>query len=1120
MNSANPYGMANQQQQQQQPAPLQTQLDNPASYLESMRTPTQPRAPATPAGQILPQSTQVTPNSNQSQRNASQSPDYVSARSQSQGLRAVSRPPTTPSVQDTPRKQADAPTPRLSNASSVTSPVPRQPLTRPTNTGFAVVISLPPLRPSGMDLNGTQQFPLVTAGVRWTVNLMPLGRREFNSLNAALACLDEQIRNRPQLVTSDAIMRAFDDLRQQYAQRVKMQKEYGGSLLFEFAELSKVRQQYHRDQAVFDNTKDFWAEAKRDRTKVTRHIEGLRRLVEHGWTCREFMEGYVMKSMGTEVVETNVYEQHFSRARQWGLSLRQVMQRAEQRRMMRIQEVPETSNLDITVRDINLAVNDLVEDENATNEPDERVTNAQLKRFTDKLRRVAPDRVPAEGLWGYVDERRQMLIPPSPGMPEIIKKVRERHELQERYEAAHPTTAVPPRTVKIRRAKNVGKEGFAKDGVLLPKRKGANKKGSKRKRDAAAKSTMDPAKPAIVEKDVTTREDEDDDNDHHGGGDDDNDSRRSHISENVGSYTGGHGEQGPISVRAKLTDEEIMENELSKVMGSLSLKVARPRRILERPEKVYVQPNELALPENCKRTPFKTALFNRAVSDALLYCGLDGRRPMSKEDIQAFSNSFGHLPTMAHQAGELFDELSESRMANETVLILIGQIHSMLGSMYESFRRDSYATEVITYFTELWRRTFGPSNYIPLQAGARPGPGHASLTLYDFRSLNVQDTSSGWLTDQAILAALLTSTENIYLPDMMVLHSWAQGLDDEPPIRDEARMHRRIALVFNLENHWLTVTIDTQTRTWNILDSAEYMDIGGTRRRQVVDLLEQYLRAQFPAWFTAGAQPPRGGSRTSEQQSNHNDCGIYVIENLLAFDQGEEQAQEVFPQAVRFRLAERFASRAMDVNQQTPTVPPPNRPRPSLNQMDAFTRAVKLRPAEARYDILPDNIARFSSSVTKPLVDLYDAKTQIFRRTRERSVDLSQPEGEDVRKDSGGNTPRERSRGESSSVGSSHHRRQSRLLFGPSPARTIPSTPVMSPSPTQNTSQLGSPSGQNQAMNTSAPVPSLPAQDTDGIQHLIDAATVAREQQKKAKEDAEKLKKSVQDTFATMNLKK
>ena len=78
------------------------------------------------------------------------------------------------------------------------------------------------------------------------------------------------------------------------------------------------------------------------------------------------------------------------------------------------------------------------------------------------------------------------------------------------------------------------------------------------------------------------------------------------------------------------------------------------------------------------------------------------------------------------------------------------------------------------------------------------------------------------------------------------------------------------------------------------------------------------MRQQFPNWFTPGARLPTRGDARSLQQTNDVDCGIYVIENALAFDEGEESALEVYPELVRLVLARRFADAALEHN---PTVP-------------------------------------------------------------------------------------------------------------------------------------------------------------------------------------------------------
>ena len=1092
----------------------------------------------------------VTPQSNQNQRNTS----YT--RGSSQG----SQPDFEGPLIDTTRQQAAAPLPRPGNANVyASSSSPRNELTSNTRAGFVIKIDLPEIRPSEMNLTGTQEFPLVTAGVQWRVTL--LGRfQDFDSLNAALACLENQIRMRS--TGPIAIMESFEDLRRQYTQRVKMQKEYGGSLLFEFAEKTLLRKQYAKDDALFEGTKQFWSEAKTDRNKVTRHIDGLRRLVQEKWICREFMEGYVMKGMNTEVVETNVYEQHLARARQWGLTAREVMQRAEQRRMRRIYEHPDTPSVDITTRDVNLAVDDLVEDGNIVNKPEEKITNAALRNLTELVKKATPNRVPpAMPLWGYVDERRQIFVPPRREQSQTgeairirlpqadeIKRLCDHYDRQTQFESNNLAFAKPPQKIRPAAAKNIDKEGYGKDGRPRPKRKGAGgrkepaKKANKNtKKSAVAEHTTSSPNLTAQSEGSGNGDDGGEDGEDEDSGDEDEDENGIRVGESppAAFYTGPRGEEGPFSKRVKLKPNEIWENDLSYLMGDLSLRVVQSKRKLDQRVRQYVTPDQVLIPAASVKSPLKVALFNRAVNDALEYSGLSGKTPMSGEDIQAFVNGFKDLAYLADQARDLFDELNASEMTNELVLVILGQIYSIVRVVHQNTRLNSWVHRATRYYMSLFENTYHPTAHIRLRPGATPADGHPALTLADVRSLLEDEPERGWVTDQLITSVLLTSTSHLFVPSIAATHAWTMG-EGDMPVDPAALFHGRVALVFNMENHWVTGTINTNTREWNILDSAEYMDSDRSRRRRIVRFMDEYMRAQFPLWFQPGNRQPQPGNAESQQQSNGNDCGIYVIENLLAFDEGEESASEVFVQAVRYRLIERLAVLAEfanpDIRQQRP------RDRPTPPDGNKIELAVVLRPAKARYEEIPE-AEKITSPATRTLEMVSEMKDIILKRNRRQISEGGQvqPEWVHIRKSmsepfpswhrSQAGSQREQSISPLSSLTS----RTPTDPLGRSQANSEHGSQMGSPTrghsgaPSSHDSLFSGPSQIGRAPPIMNPSAFAPAPGYGAIQPLIAAAQAGREVLKKNEEEAarkkkaeadEATKKSVQEIAKRMDRKK
>jgi hypothetical protein len=328
---------------------------------------------------------------------------------------------------------------------------------------------------------------------------------------------------------------------------------------------------------------------------------------------------------------------------------------------------------------------------------------------------------------------------------------------------------------------------------------------------------------------------------------------------------------------------------------------------LKKEKKTSVSARNLQFPKNALRSPFKLAIFNKVKRDVLRFINDEPPQQLSNADVTALTNGMTDLHLAFTETEELFRDLEKSRYSNETVLLLIGQIYSTFYMLHRNFRTETYAEWAHATVQDIWRGTYGNQERVSLNPG-----GSVIITMEDLESLNPLRPHHGWLTDDAMTAAIATRTTNLHVPNIPATAAFYNDRDAPAPLSDNARLMGRVGLVVHTPNHWVFVAIDTTTRTYDILNSAEWADRNNRRSQRLVDLAHRYMRAQFPEWYENGAEPRRGNAR-SAQQSNADDCGMYVNENAAAFDVGNPYG-EIIPTVSRAALATAWINEARQAN--------------------------------------------------------------------------------------------------------------------------------------------------------------------------------------------------------------
>jgi hypothetical protein len=218
-------------------------------------------------------------------------------------------------------------------------PEPQVSASAPANTALV---------PSNVDFRDTVKFPRVDADLTWVVP-WPGQDQYFHSLNDALFWM-QQNQNQ---VSFGLTVQMFEAIRQQYT-RLKYQKECGGSLLHAYASSTGLlKHGYINNAEMHQRTVGFWAEAKKDRDKVSRHAATVRNLTHRdGWMTTEFVEKYMLRAMNEDVFGSRLINNYFPDARDSGFSILELMRRAEQIRWGRFRADVKGFNPAIMNRDI------------------------------------------------------------------------------------------------------------------------------------------------------------------------------------------------------------------------------------------------------------------------------------------------------------------------------------------------------------------------------------------------------------------------------------------------------------------------------------------------------------------------------------------------------------------------------------------------------------------------------------------------------------------------------------------------------------------------------------------------------------------------------------------------
>ncbi|KAF7502514.1 hypothetical protein GJ744_005635 [Endocarpon pusillum] len=277
----------------------------------------------------------------------------------------------------------------------------------------------------------------------------------------------------------------------------------------------------------------------------------------------------------------------------------------------------------------------------------------------------------------------------------------------------------------------------------------------------------------------------------------------------------------------------------------------------------------------------------------------DGQRQveMAEEDTALLERADPRLFRFAAQrivdginrAG--FDDPSLAIYAQSTsdiVMLMLGQQIAQDSSMQQ-----------IQHLIDALTRAFGGGTRMTAVIPRFDEEEGTELTIEDFESLLLGRNRSGWLSGEAILAALRidASSEVAEVINPNVWQGYIQSGHRQDMVPRLLGNAYTIIIPYSFPGHWALGIIDQRNRQLHFLDSKHNEERRERFRRDMIRFIS------WSSWY-AGEQY-NISTRRSAQQLNDYDCGVYVIENARAF-LNHQQPPEIIGNAARLDVTQRM----------------------------------------------------------------------------------------------------------------------------------------------------------------------------------------------------------------------
>jgi Ulp1 protease family, C-terminal catalytic domain len=177
----------------------------------------------------------------------------------------------------------------------------------------------------------------------------------------------------------------------------------------------------------------------------------------------------------------------------------------------------------------------------------------------------------------------------------------------------------------------------------------------------------------------------------------------------------------------------------------------------------------------------------------------------------------------------------------------------------------------------------------------RGGNRGVDVNVFDLESFLVDEGHIGWLTGEAIVAAIMLGQDahREHVVDPYVWTAWINGGQQAAllPAIPGGNV-RDIVIPMHWGAHWTLIHIEGTQRRVHLQDSMYDPD----RRRMAESYVRNFLH-QIEG--LVGTAPWTFDPDSGRQQLNTRDCGLFVIENALAIRAGEYEPEPIIAMAAR-----------------------------------------------------------------------------------------------------------------------------------------------------------------------------------------------------------------------------
>jgi hypothetical protein len=316
------------------------------------------------------------------------------------------------------------------------------------------------------------------------------------------------------------------------------------------------------------------------------------------------------------------------------------------------------------------------------------------------------------------------------------------------------------------------------------------------------------------------------------------------------------------------------------------------------PAMVKAQPNPLPKPNALDK-----AIWAHALRKAQAIHDSREPTPLTQPQKKALSAAANSMPNLYASISRLADAVQEGgKLDDDNLRAYLEGLADGGAVAWAAYDQDQIATADIRRVARNFRLAFD-TRRARINNGNEYQQG-IEVAREDFETLIRDELHGGWLNGIVLMAALLgimhanRRDENTFIVHVDHVYGYRTGgLTAADVVLPSTSTN--LVLPFHWGNHWTVVLVNVQTRTIRHMDS-----LPAPGRNEAAVNTVQRLLAQTQNVF--GSEPWTVDTTPSGRQTNHDDCGVWVIENARGLLEGTSHIPVVVPSTRRFIAEELF----------------------------------------------------------------------------------------------------------------------------------------------------------------------------------------------------------------------